>query len=194
MAVGTRKNLAAGSVVYLALAGATLSLPGSVIVAAGDSNSYTTVGRAAKPVYNDTTWVQIPAIESVELAIDNGQGIEIWEPNPGAIEIADILRVGRKLTLKIQSQTTQPLTWQLLYRSLGLNASSTGYTPAAVPNELYAWIKIQVYDNTNGLTQYADLFCEVVLTSALKLDPKAITKPEYTATVLSSALNTGNFS
>lgn len=193
MAVGARKNLAAGSVVYLALAGATLSLPGSVIVASGDTTSYTTVGRAAKPVYNDTTWVQIPAIESVELTVDNGQGIEIWEPGPGAIEIADILRVGRKLTLKIMSQTTQPLTWQLLYRSLGLNATSTAYTPAAVPNEVYAWVKLQYYDNANNLTQYADLYCEIVLGSAIKLDPKAIVKPEYNGTVLSSALNTGNF-
>jgi hypothetical protein len=193
MALGTRVNLAAGTVVYLALNNASLSLPGSVIVASGDTNSYTTVSRASKPVYNDTSWVQIPAIESVEITIDNGQGIEVWEPQPGAINIVDILRVARKITLKINSQTTQPILWQLLFQTLSLNSSSTGYTPQAVPNEDYAWVKVQVYDNASNLKQTFDLFCEVVLGGAIKLDPKALTKPEYMCTVLTSPLNTGTF-
>jgi hypothetical protein len=193
MSAGLRKNLAAGTQVWIALAGATLSLPGSVIVAAGDSTSYTAVGRTAKPVYNDTSWVSIPAIESFELSVDNGQGIEVFEPSPGAIELVDVLRVGRKTMVKLTSQTTQPINWQLLLRSTPLNNTSTNFTPFSVPSEVYCWLKAQVYDNANNLYWSADLFCELILNSALKFDPKALTKPEYQGTVLTSALNAAAF-
>lgn len=193
MSAGLRKNLASGTQLWIALAGATLTIPGSAILNAGDFNSYTAVGRAAKPSATDGTWVKIEPIESIEFMIDNGQGLEVWEPSPGGIELADVLRVGRKTVIKFTVGSVQPLTYQLLDRATQLNSGSTLYTPAAVPNEVYCWIKIQTYDHAGNLFRTRDAFCELVLSAAIKHDPKALTKPEYTAQVLSSGLNSVAF-
>ena len=193
MSLGTSKSLAAGTHVWFALEGATLSDAGNVIKPSGDSSSYTAVADTAKPSASDTAWVKLSGVAKAEIGIENGQGIEIWEPVPGGVELTEILRVKRKRSLKITCQRTQPLTWQLLLSTLALNGSSTQFNPAAVPQEVNGWIKIQFYDHKHNLVGKLEAWVELVLSANVTLDPGAKVDPEYTGIILYRELNTGTF-
>lgn len=192
MPLASPKALAAGVHCWIALEGATLTLAGSVIKPVGDATVYTTVQRTAKPAQADGAWVKVSSIMSVEVGTDNGQGIEIWEPAPGGIELEDVLRVGRKRTFKLTAQKVQPLTIQLLLQTLALNGSSSQFNPGEMPAEIYAWLRVQVYDHRHNPTTTIEHFVELILQDALRLDPKAKTDPVYLATGLRSPLNTGS--
>lgn len=192
MPLATALALAAGSHAWFALENATLTLPGSVIKPVGDATSYTTVQRTAKPAAADGAWVKLSGVMKAELQTDNGQGLEIWEPTPGGVELTDVLRVGRKRTFKITAQRIQPITLQLLLQTLALNGSSAQFNPGEVPNEVAGWLKLQVYNHKNGLVLALEHYVELILDGSLTLDPKAKTDPVYTATGLYSVLNTGS--
>jgi hypothetical protein len=191
MPLAAPKTLAPGTHAWLALENATLTLAGSVIKPAGDATSYTTVQRTAKPAATDGAWVKLSGIAKAELSVDNGQGLELWEPVPGGLELVEVLRVGRKRSFKLTCQRVQPITFQSLLQTLALNGSSTQFNPGEAPAELNAWLKIQVYDHKHALQVTLDHFVEFVLADALTLDPKAKTDPVYNATGLYSVLNTG---
>ena len=184
--------LAAGTHAWFAPENATLTLPGSVIKPVGDGTAYTTVQRTAKPASSDGAWVKLSALMKAELQTDNGQGIEIWEPTPGGLELSEVLRVGRKRTFKLTAQRVQPITMQLLMQSLALNGSSAQFNPGESPAEVNGWLKMQVYSHKNGVIVTVDHWVELILDGALNLDPKAKTDPVYTATGLYSVLNTGS--
>lgn len=201
MPLATAKPLAAGTHLWFALEGATLTIPASVVKVAGDASSYTTVQRHARPIISGSTidgaWVKIgpgPTNGSscvVETQIDNGQALEVWDAVPGGLALTDNLRVGRKRTKKATCKRIQPLTFQLLYSTLALNGSSTVFNPGAAPAEVNGWLHWQEYDHRNNLVDEGDIFAEVVLADALKSDPKAISDVVYLFTELHSLLNVG---
>lgn len=191
MALANPKALAAGSHAWLALNGATLTDAGNVIKPSGDVSTPTTVGINAKPSASDGAFVKLSGVSKVDVSVDNGQGIEVWEPVPGGLELTELLRVGRKRTFKITCQRLQPITVQALLQTLALNGSSTQFNPGEAPGELYGWLKVQVYDHKHTLVLTVDHWVEIVLDGGLALDPKAKVDPVYTATGLYSVLNTG---
>lgn len=195
------KALVAGTHLWFALEGATLSLPSSVVKVSGDSASYTTVQRHARPIISgstiDAAWIKLGpgptngSSATVETQIDNGQAIEVWDTVPGGLALTENLRVARKLTLKVMVKRVQALTFQLLYSTLVLNGSSTTFNPGAAPGSVYGWLHWQKYDDRNNLVEEADLFCEVILSDALKSDPKSLTDVTYLFTGMHSLLNVG---
>lgn len=191
MALSSPIQFAPGTHAWFALEGATLTDAANVIKPTGDATAYTVAGRTANPSASDGAYVKLQHVQKIELATDNGQGIEEWIPVPGGIELNEILRVKRKRTFKIHCSRIQPITFQLLLQTLELNGSSTQFNPGEAPGEVNGWLRVRIYDHKNTLRASVDHFVELILSDALTLDPGARVDPVYMATGLYSVLNTG---
>lgn len=193
MALTSPLILIPGTHAWVALNGATLSDAANVIVSPGDATEYTTAGRYAKPSDDDTAWVKLGIVEGGQLDPGNGEVIEVEAPTPGALQLFDRIRMGAKPKVNLTCKQVQALTLQLLWRTATLTSASTIANPLALNREVYAWLAVQIYGNDDVNRINVDLFVELAITNPLALDPKAITKVEYEAFLLSSPLNVAGF-
>lgn len=180
-----------GSHIFVALEGATLSDASNVIKPAGDVSSPTTVGVDAKPSINDSSWVKLGHVAECSFNTDGGTKIDIWEPATGRIVLAEIIRTARATEMKVKARQVQPLTIQLALNTQLLNAGSTQFNPHAGPTVWKGWVKLQAYTHLNASALTLEFWSEAMLSSELKLDPKASSDPEYSFSLLNSRLNTG---
>ncbi len=149
------------------------------------------------PDVNEANWSAAWALgvcESTEIDPKYGTSEMILSPSPGQVQaIAEVIPYAIP-EVKFTTLTVDVLAPELALNTQQLFATATTqFNPngASGPG-LQGILKCQKYSQDNVLILNWQSWAFVKLASALKFAPKALTKPEYVATLLSSPNNTGS--
>lgn len=118
---------------------------------------------------------------------------QILAPSPGAVQAIDEISPYAIPEASFTLLITDVLAVQLALNTQQLwGTATTQFNPngGGAPG-LKGIIKFQKYDHKNNLVLNWESWAFIKLKSPLKGAPKTMTKPEYTATLLYSANNTG---
>lgn len=167
-----------------------------------DGTAYTSPGPGGNvsqggtwPDANEPNWANwaLGACESFDIDPKYGTKEEILVPSPGAVQAQDVIIPYAIPEVKFVLLQTDVLAVQLALNTQKLWATATtqfnpngGGGPGAK-----GILKAQKYDHNNNLILNWSSWAFVQLSGSLKGAPKTMTRPEYVATLLYSANNTG---
>lgn len=168
-------------------------IPGTHLLLFPESKTFTipiagTAGRSSKPGATDAGWLDCGPIEDGEVEYQSEE-IKIFAPTPGRSRLYNKLETKQEIMISATCKEMQAYIWELLFRSLALTSSSTQFNPMAGV-EKNAWVKLQVYDQTDTIALTLDVWCSIKLKGALKMSGSLI-EPVVEGSVLYSTLNTG---
>ena len=152
-----------------------------------------TTARESKPGAPDTVWStrKFGIIEDLEFDPGRTAPIEVMGPAPGKLVREDVVDVGEAPKVTFNVAQMDALAFELAFRTLALDGSSTQYNPGEKAGPVKGWLKVEQYDSTNVLRNTMDIYGELSLAQPLKFNPKEITKPSFQFLPLRSTLNTG---
>lgn len=119
-----------------------------------DGTAYTvpsagTAGREALPGDADTGWIDLGPI--VEISVEKvHEAKEVWKPNPGRIELYEVVETKRGVTHRFTLQELSALAIELMFGADALTAASTDFT-ALAGNTKKGWLHIKQYNHNDTL-------------------------------------------
>lgn len=108
-----------------------------------------TAGRESLPHDSDTKWQSVGVTQEVSVN-RSSEVLEVWQPNPGHLELYDAIETKRQVTMKFTSQELTPLAVQALFGTADLTSASTDYTPLAGAT-IKGWLRVKQYDHDDNL-------------------------------------------
>lgn len=149
-----------------------------------------TAGRAARPNPEDTGWIDLGAI--VELSIEKAQEErEVWAPNPGRLELKDVVETRRALTAKFTAQEMGPLAFELLYGLDPLDqALVTADYVALAGDTKKGWLEIKQYDQDDQAVNTLYAYVHLKVAGEIAFNDQLVSFP-IEARQLISTLNEG---
>lgn len=181
--VATRYVPKTGSIIRLALAGATVEA--------------VTVAEATKPAGSSfTDWEEVGCIETaeVELLTEGGEEVDCFNATSGkwvkkrtAMTDADT-----RLRLSVTCQEATDFLWQLAMGAASVHADTAVFTPGSLPGgEVQGWMKIQTQVGTAVIT-VLDMWVAMRLSAAATVANRTQGwKPQLEITQLGAALDAG---
>jgi len=155
---------------------------------AGTVTRTRTAGRTVKPTPTGTGWIDIGIVS--DLSFDRTMtSDQIFAPNPGKIELYDVLETKVINGVKFTSEQLSPSVIEVLFATAALTESSTTFTPNAKVGKRF-WIEILQYDQDDTLVNTVYLYCYTKINGDVKFADKHVTAA-WEAQKLVSTLNSG---
>lgn len=178
-----KQNLFIGSHLWFVRSGTAFTSP---VPGAVDVNNCPDVADPLWPNWN------LGNIESVTLDPKFATAEEILAPSPGRlVKVKTIVPYQTPLL----SFTLKEVPKEAIEQALGagqIDDTTADFNPTAGTPGMEGYLKVQNYDQDNNLILNFQVWCFLKLKTALKGDPKAMTKPEFDAEFLYSPNNIGS--
>jgi hypothetical protein len=161
----------------------------------GDAFTLPSAGTAsatAKPDVADTGWADFDSINNLEIN-PTAEEKEVYTPNPGHLELEDVIRTKQKMTVKFDAVKLSPASFELAFRTSPLDWAAGAGDQDYIPDEgsqVYGWLKTEQYDQNDDLINVCDMWGIIKIAGPLKFDENIVNTPiEFVK--LRSSLNAG---
>lgn len=155
---------------------------------AGTVTQSGTASRTVRPGADDAKWSDLGIIE--DLSIDRSQtGDEIYAPNPGKIELYDVIETKVVNGLKFTTAELSAKVYEVLFAAAAFTSETGSYTPNAKVTKKF-WVEVKQYDQTDTLINTVYLYCYVSINGDVKFGPAHVTA-SWECKKLVSSLNAG---
>jgi hypothetical protein len=147
-----------------------------------------TASRTSLPGAEDPAWIDLGVI--LDAAVEkSSEEREVWAPNPGRIELHDIVETKRNLVHKFTAQEMSPFMFEVLYGTDALEAASTDYT-ALEGDTKKGWLMLEQYDQNDVLINTVFSYVFLKIAGEVSMGDQLVTAP-FEARQLISTLNAG---
>lgn len=189
---GVGYNLANKTITVVDDTSFTYASPGDLEATTADVGGTVTragvAGRTVRPRPTDASWID-PGIIS-ELGFDRtGTADQVFAPNPGKIELYDVIETKVVNGIKFTADQMSPVAIEVLMATDALDESSTDYVPNFKVTKKF-WVEITQYDQDDNLVNTAYLYCFVKINGEAKFGDKHVTFA-FECQKLASTLNKG---
>lgn len=155
---------------------------------AGTVTFTSVAGRWKRPSSTDAGWIDAGIVS--DLSFDRSvTSDQIFAPNPGKIELYDVIETKVINGCKFTTEQLSAITWEVLMGTEALDEDSTDYTPSEKVGKKF-WIEVKQYDQDDQLVNTCYLYCYVKVDGELKFGDKHVTA-NWACQKLVSALNHG---
>lgn len=178
----TRKNLFIGAHLWFIRSGTAFTSP-----APG------TVSATSAPDVSEPLWpnYSMGVIESMQLDPKFATAEEILAPMPGHLVLTDkIIPYSTPLIHFVLKEVPKEAI-EMALNSGPITDATTSFNPTAGTSGIRGYLRAQKYDQGDNLILNYQVWCFLTLKSALKMEGKSLTKPEFEAALLYSGNNLG---
>ena len=162
----------------------------------GDAFTLPTAGTSsatALPGSTDPALINLGDIESWEDSKQNEQQIITKKPVLGTLVTKARIRLYEEIQLKFTTNSLTRFAMECFYRSANrLGVSQAQFAPLGKLN-FNGWLYLMRYSHENELICTANLWVELNVTGGAKGGDNEVIKPEFTALLLNSSLNSMAF-
>lgn len=173
--------------------------PDSIIIASHawfirEGTAFTSPGAGTvaiddKPDAAETKWIALEDLQNFNYD-PQSEDREVYAGTPGQIRLTNVKETKRNLVLTFTVQKLNPFIFEMLTKSGELDGTPAQQYNPLEGKTMRGWLKVQQYDDSDALVNTMDVWSHLKINGGVEMGDD-IVRPQFTAKVLHSTLNTG---